>query len=68
MDQFTYNFQLYLNDYQNMIGKKFYKTIHDKRALETIFFGFTCSDYIDIAGYVRNQIEAQRTLCLKKSA
>lgn len=68
MDQLTYNFQLYLNDYQNMIGKNLYKIVNDKRALETIFFGFTVSDYIDIAGYVRNQIEAQRTLCLKKSA
>lgn len=68
MDQFTYNFQLYLNEYQNMIGKNVYKIVNDKRALETVFFGFAVSDYIDIAGYVRNQIEAQRTLCLKKSA
>jgi hypothetical protein len=51
-----------------MIGKDFYRVVRDKRALETIFFSFICSDYIDLAGYVRNQIEAQRTLCLKKSA
>lgn len=68
MEQFTYNFQLYLNDYQQMVGKNFYKIVKDRRALETIFFSFVCSDYIDLAGYVRNQIEAQRTLCLKKIA